>query len=273
MTLHRGARILAGMDWDALVLRAGHRVRAWGRLVRDEQGDWFDPPHGEPLVLIDPRPVSRPFSGAVPVTGADFGAVTRRYERDGGVEGWATVTGTWTGGLIRIERQSRRRPPQAPAARRQVPPCPPPPDGWPTGMNGRYQDRLDFDVGDLQETGAAVTIATFRPGPHQAVLVVAAADARVVEGWLRPQLGPRLCVVPSRWTKREIDAVRNHLYDRFAAWNIYRLVVETLDDAQARVTAELTRVLPEIAAWAASLPPGILGLDPWLRPAHPAPSG
>jgi hypothetical protein len=135
-------------------------------------------------------------------------------------------------------------------------------------MNGRYPDNLDFDAGDLKETGAAVTIVTFRPSRHQAVLVVAAADPQAVEGRLRPQLGPRLCVVPSRWTKREIDVVHGHLRDRWADWNIYHLAVETLEDAQARVTAKLTRVLPEIAAWAASLPPGILKLDSWLLPAQ-----
>lgn len=257
------------MDWDALVLRAGDRVRAWGRLVRNAQGTWFDPPLGEPLVLIHPRPVRQPSSGAVPVTGADFGAVAERHELDGNVEGWATVTGTWTGHQLRIERQSRSRPP-APAGGPmwQVPPCPPPADGWPHGMNGRQRDNLDFDPGELQETGAAVTIVTFRPSHDQAVLVVAAADPQAVEARLRPQLGPRLCVVPSRWTKREIDAVHGHLRDRWDDWNIYRLAVDTLEDAQARVTAELTRMLPEIAAWAASVPPGILKLDSWLLPAQ-----
>jgi hypothetical protein len=71
------------MDWDALVLRAGDRAQ--------------------------------PFGGAVPVTGADFDAVAERHALDGSVEGWATVTGTWTGHQFRIERQSKSRPPPAPA--------------------------------------------------------------------------------------------------------------------------------------------------------------
>jgi hypothetical protein len=33
------------------------------------------------------------------------------------------------------------------------------------------------------------------------VLVVAAADRDAVEARIRPQLGERLCVVSSRWTK------------------------------------------------------------------------
>jgi hypothetical protein len=257
------------MNLDALVLRAGDRVQAWGRLVRNARGTWFDPPAARLLMLMDPRPVVQPFSGAVPVTGADFDAVSDRYELGSGIEGWATVTGTWTGRLIRIERQaSSRLPAPDDPPRWQVPPCPPPPGGWPRGMNGRYPDNLEFDVGDLRETGAAVMIVMFRPSPDQAVLVVAAADPQAVEGRLRPQLGPRLCVVPSRWTKREIDAVHARLFDRMAGWDIYQLGIEALEDAQARVIVKLTRVLPEIAAWAASLPPGILGLDPWLLPAR-----
>jgi catechol 2,3-dioxygenase-like lactoylglutathione lyase family enzyme len=37
------------------------------------------------------------------------------------------------------------------------------------------------------------------------------ADAAAVEARLQPQLGQRLCVVPSRWTKHDIDEVRGHL--------------------------------------------------------------
>ena len=34
------------------------------------------------------------------------------------------------------------------------------------------------------------------------------------------------------------------------------------------MTASLTQMLPEIAAWAATLPAGILTLKPWLVPAR-----
>ena len=40
------------------------------------------------------------------------------------------------------------------------------------------------------------------------------------------------------------------------------------EDAQAFVTAGLTQMLPDTAAWAATLPPGILTLRPWLVPAR-----
>jgi hypothetical protein len=65
-------------------------------------------------------------------------------------------------------------------------------------MNGRQVDNLDFDLGDLEDTGAAVTTVIFRPSADQAVLVVAATDIATVEARLRPQLPDRLCVLPSR---------------------------------------------------------------------------
>jgi len=98
--------------------------------------------------------------------------------------------------------------------------------------------------------------------------VVAAADPAAVEARLRPQLGQRLCVVPSRWAKRDLDLARSHLRDHWDDWSIYSLGVEVSEEAQAQVTAKLARVLPPTAAWAATLPPGILSLDPWLVPAR-----
>jgi hypothetical protein len=256
------------MDWDGLVMRPGDQVTGWGRLVRNAQGTWFDPPVPVPLVMIIPPPVREPSSDAVPVTGADFSAVADHYELGRDVEGWATVTGVWTGSELRIERQSRRRPAVDPGPRWDTPPCPVPPGGWPHGMNGRDNDNLEVDLGDLEETGAAVTVVTFRPGADQAVMVVAAADPAAVEARLRPQLGQRLCVVPSRWTKRDLDRVHGHLLGRWADWTIYSLVVAIDEHAQAQVTANLARVLPDTATWAATLPPGILRLNPCLVPAR-----
>jgi hypothetical protein len=48
------------------------------------------------------------------VAGADFDAVANRFEKDGLVEGWTAVTGTWSGEQLRIERQGA--PVRAPVA-------------------------------------------------------------------------------------------------------------------------------------------------------------
>jgi len=126
---------------------------------------------------------------------------------------------------------------------------------------------LSYDLGDLAGTGAAVAVTVFHPGMSQAVLVVAAADLAVVEARLRPQLGKSLCVVLSRWTQDQLDAVRDHLHQRWRHWNLYELGPQHAEDGQAHITARLVRVLPEIAVWAASLHAGIVALEPWLTPA------
>jgi hypothetical protein len=83
---------------------------------------------------------------------------------------------------------------------------------------------------------------------------------------LRPQLGTSLCVVPSRWTQDQLDAVRDYLHQRWQHWNLLRLGPEHGEDGQAHIAAGLVRVLPEIAVWAASLPSVIVALEPWLTP-------
>jgi hypothetical protein len=90
------------MDWNALVLRAGDPVRAFGRLVRNADGDWFEGP--VPIPLIMTRRIRAPLH-AVPLIGASFTELADRNEYDGVVEGTAIVTGTWTGSALRVEHQ------------------------------------------------------------------------------------------------------------------------------------------------------------------------
>lgn len=78
--------------------------------------------------------------------------------------------------------------------------------------------------------------------------------------------GPPPRTVPGRWTDAQAGAVRGHLDRQYEHWGIYRLGRRRAGDGQPYVAARLVRVLPEIAAWAASLPCGILLLDPWLKP-------
>ena len=252
------------MDVDALVVRDGDRVRAAGRLVRNGQGDWFQPDIAVALpggLEREVRAVWQP--GAVRVVGASFDAVSDRFERGGAVEGWALVTGTWSGGQLHVEQQAAPPPHGVWRPRLVSPPCPPPPQGWPIVMR---RIELGYDLGDLQTTGAAVAVSIFRPGPNRAVLVVAAGDVAAVEARLRPQLGESLCVVPSRWTKAQLDTVGDYLHYQWKQWGLYQLGLHNTDDGQAHMAARLVRVLPESAAWAATLPQDILLLEPWLMP-------
>ena len=265
------------MDVEAFVVREGDDVTASGRLVQNSDGDWFEPALPRRLPAGVERRVAAPWRGAVRIAGASFDDLIDRFEHDGAVEGFAKVVGVWSHEQLRAVRQTV--PENAPHAdpRWDTPPCPPPAGGWPhlgweRGAWGRGEHNLDYDLGDLMDTGAAVAVTTFRPSEDQAVLVVAAADRDAVEGRLRPQLGELLCVVASRWTKAELDDVRAHLHAQWEEWNLYQLGPSNGEDGQTCMAASLTRVLPEIARWASALPPGILALDPWLRRADPQPS-
>jgi hypothetical protein len=254
------------MDVDALVVGEGDRVTASGRLVRDKSGDWFEPPLPVALPGGVHRGVRAAWRGAIQVIGANFDELDDRFERDGAVEGWASLTGAWSASQLRVEAQTLpQRHHEDP--RWTMPPCPAPDAGWPHLTWEHGDKNLDHDLGDLRETGAAVAVTCFRPSEDQAVLVVAAADPDAVEALLRPQLGQLLCVVPSKWTTDELEAVRARLHEHHEEWNLYGSGFgSTTDGGQAQITARLVRMLPEIAAWAATLPSGILDLEPWLSP-------
>jgi hypothetical protein len=258
------------VDAQTLVLADGDEVTAWGRLVWDDRGTWFEPPLPVPLVHWQDPPVGRRWRAAVAVAGASLDRVADRRERDGLAEGWATLSGTWSSDGLAVHRQDPRIEPaedKDDPGDWDKPPCPPPAGGWPKSDRGREEDNLCVDLADLQETGAAVAVTTFRPGQGQLVLVVAAADVGAVEAQLRPQLAARLCVVPSRWTRPELRAVRDHLSAHWEDWGIYGAGEVNTSEGQACITASLVRVLPEIASWAAPLPDGILSLRAWLAPA------
>ena len=259
------------MDFDALILRDGDRLTASGRLVHDGTGDWFEPlmwvaePGGLPRRV---RPVSR---AAVGVVGANFDAVSGRFEQDGAVEGSATVTGTWRHDHIRVEEQALGGRGDYQPTRWVTPPCPVPEGGWPRLAWGDADKNLTYDLGDLRETGAVVAATIFRPSDDQAVLVITAADPDLVEARLRPQLGELLCVIPSRWTRAELQAADAYLRGHSQEWNLLQWGESSNEDGQACMVARLTRVLPQIAFWAASLPADILTLDPWLAPGRNRP--
>ena len=104
------------------------------------------------------------------------------------------------------------------------------------------------------------------------MLVVAAAGHGAVEARLRPQLGQLLCVVASRCTRAEINAVRAHLDERWEEWNLYELGESNGQAGQAYTAAKLTRVLPEIPEWAARFRGGRSCPSPGLRARAPRPS-
>ena len=128
------------MTVRSLLFGPGDAIRGHGRLVRTSAGDWFDPPLVVPLIGYAPgqEPAPTPSPYAVRAVGADVDDVLGRFERDGAVEGFATVHGVWLGDGIEVHRQTLESP-EWRDPRRRTPPCPPPEGGWPVhGTNLQY---------------------------------------------------------------------------------------------------------------------------------------
>jgi hypothetical protein len=236
-------------------------------MIVDADGEWLD------LAVVDmlvwPGPARRS-SRSVRLIGADLDAVPTSFGPDGSVPGKATITGIWLGDAIEVRSQSAAGRPLPAAPQWTVPPCPPPAGGWPRATP---YGSLEFDLGDLTATGAAVTVTTFRPSAEQTVLVVAAGDIDAVTAVLLPQLPGQLCVVPSRWTRAQLDAVRAH-FDRRGGDLALDIWGERTDErGQSSVEVQLLRVTARLADWADTLPEGLLTLVPSLTPAAPQPTG
>jgi hypothetical protein len=73
--------------------------------------------------------------------------------------------------------------------------------------------------------------------------------------------------------KAQLDAVGDYLHRHHEQWTLYQWGPQNTDDGQAHMAARLVRVLPEIAAWTATLPQDILLLQPWLIPLRAETSG
>jgi len=186
--------LLACMDFESLIIRDGDRVAASGRLVRDSRGDWFQPSLPVALPGGVERTVRPAGRLAIRVVGADLDLVANRFEKAGAIEGWAAVEGVRSGEQLEVDRQSLPSPEPPWSHPWRTPPCPPPAGSWPK-VTPRGDSVLQYDMGDLRATAAAVAVTLFRPADGAAVLVVAASDEAAVETQLRPQLGDLLCVV------------------------------------------------------------------------------
>jgi hypothetical protein len=189
--LGRSPRPVAHWRHGARLARLA-RWRRGNRLVRNEQADWFEPPLAVAAIHIGDRAVRPVWSGAVRVAGADFDHLHGHIQLDGAVQGWATVTGIWSGDHLQVERQTPQAPEPVRLPHWTVPPCPPPPGGWPDVISGG-DSPLHYDIGDLRVTGALIALTLFRPAQRKAVLVATAADRAAVEARLRPQLADCLC--------------------------------------------------------------------------------
>lgn len=260
------------MDLTGLVLREGVAARASGHVLAIDGAVWFEPPMARTLPRIHPPRPPAKNEYAVRAHGVDLDRLDRTKRHDGGiVEGWATLTGNWRHGGLHVESQT------APSGRdRRVswtdPPCRPPEGGWPTVPVHPPMTSANPPVWPpSRDEWPALTITSitcFRPSATQPVSVVAAEDPELAERALRPKLGAGLCVVRSRYSGDEIDSTRQRLHEEMMShrWPITSFGSSSSADGQPTVHARFVRIEPEVAAWAETVPDGLLDLEVWLSP-------
>jgi hypothetical protein len=208
-----------------------------------------------------PPPPPRPTGIGVGSEGVDLDDLSRRRENDGAVEGWAALTGVWNGQHLEVTDQRAEEPHgQYRKPRWDTRPCPPPPDGWPQVPEGSNIKPPP------QVIPGQVSVVLFRPGPTQVVLVVASSEPDQAEALLRPLYGAGVCVVRSRWTAHQVQAVRVLLRQHWGDWTIFDPGNRIEDDAQLTVSAKVVHITRGIVPWARSLPHGLSEVIPWLRP-------
>jgi hypothetical protein len=84
---------------------------------------------------------------------------------------------------------------------------------------------------------------------------------------LSAKLPRQLCVVPSRFTRAQLDQVGDVLLARWREWRVESFCTSVDGQAQPYINAEPFRVTAEMAEWADNLPEGLLRLNPALIPA------
>jgi hypothetical protein len=258
------------VDLSALILRDGSRARATGQVIGYRGEVWFDPPLPVPAVAYAPghEPAPRPSGIGVLTSGVDLDRLRFRVEKDGAVAGLATLTGVWRDGCLHVVEQSEE--PLDPEPWRpfwSTPPCPPPTRGWPQVPEGS-----NIEPSPPESIPGRVSVVIFRPTPTQVVLVVATSQPDAAEALLRPIYGDALCVVASRWSPDQVEAVRQALHEHWEEWGVYQFGDQAGEDAQVTVSAKVVRVLPEMAEWSLTLPYGIVEVTPWLGPIGPQPT-
>lgn len=279
------------------VIRDGDRVTATGMVVQVP---------GAPPRLCAPRisadigyppgqePAPRLCESGVDLEGVDRDQLVDPREKDGAIEGRATITGTYrraaTGtasGTVVVTSQERPlaagQEPQPPF-RASTPPCPAPEGGWPRdpsilrgpGYQPEGDANMDRERPALEAYRKAhplqfVEIAYLRPFPDSVLLGVIALDEAArdaIEEGLRPAYGVRLCVVVSRYTRAQITAAQQDVTpqnDELQAEGLYAGGGNGVtDDLQVVVRASAVLVTEKVQTAVERHPAGLVELEPWL---------
>jgi hypothetical protein len=250
-----------------MVLTEGITASACGRVVSADDATWFEPPLpvARPLFAPGHEPAPKPSGLGIGVESVDLNRLDRRQSTDGAVEGWACLSGTFRDGTLVVADQwcggegARRSTPQW-----SVPPCDSPPGGWPVG-----EADTNLEIAEDLVGAEVVAVTMFRPSSRQIVAVMASDDPALTRRRLGGALGDRLCVVQSKWSGDQVRNVRGALDTNHDAWLLYSCGATASADGQRQLTVKVVHVTSGFAEFAATVPEGLLIVEPWLTPAKP----
>jgi hypothetical protein len=204
----------------------------------------------------------------VDVQGVDLATLDEKFEKDGAVEGYATLTGHLEADILVVTKQEPRQDAAPPPF--TIAPCVAPPGGW-----RDYGHDTNPDVAAAQAYAAAhpdlvAEVAISRPTKTQAVpYLLTWGDPEPVRESLRSSYGDQMCVQHSRWTKEQVmSAVAEFTHDVVSSQGIYAYGSghSLTNDGQLKVDVEAVRSTPQLEAIVARHPAGLIKIDYWLHP-------
>ncbi|MCU1623918.1 MAG: hypothetical protein JWL79_2763 [Frankiales bacterium] len=207
----------------------------------------------------------------IDVQGVDLAVLDDRFEKDGAVEGYATLTGHLEGDVLVVTKQEPRRDEPQPSV--SIAPCTPPPGGW-----RDYGHETNPDVQAAQAYAGAhpdlvAEIAISRPSRTQAVpYLLTWGDPEPVHAALRSTYGDQMCLQRSQWTREQVaGAVAEFTHDVVSSQGVYSYGSghSLTGEGQLKVDAEAVRSTPELEAIVARHPKGLIAIDYWLHPVTP----
>lgn len=270
-----------GLSANQAAVTDGMRVTGTGRVVAvpDRPMRFCTPSADLTAFPAGSGPASLSCDAGVDVVGVDLTALDDARADDGATEGTATLTGTYTAGVLTVEQQAL--PEAVPDSAEPASPCPEPAGGWPDqGQNVRLPPALDRAVADYFQLhpSAAAFSRLLRPTDTTVVasfVVQDDAERAQVERELRPTLGDALCVVDARWSQAELEAAQQDPDLQVKTFGSDGLVVQTgtgagngeATDLQPHYVMSPLLVTPELRAAADRHPAGLVVFEPVLRPA------
>lgn len=204
----------------------------------------------------------------IPAVGIDLAALDHRQEKDGTVWGGAWVLGVHADGTFTVIDQGppRQRPEEQWLS---SVPCPEPPGGWRKGSPSLKA----LAAYSKAHPDAIVHERYARPKPGHAVLVVAAVGAARVTADLRAAYGSWICVVESKYTKAQVAATREAMSELWQSDGLGAGNSGTSccgytgsPDGQVKIGMEVDFPTPEIDAFVAAQPEGLVKVEYWLAP-------